>query len=163
MWKVCLFCSQNNKIAWLSNMADTFGWDIHEVRKGIWLVFLDCPFQVLIGWAGNLNHVVSFLRVFSLTSLMCCSTNFLSWCTLWIWPVSLFFVTKPNRVRLIIFFIFIFLFFYQMSVTLLHYQQKPWHLSTLGLIHQPMAAINLNIHIEPPFLRLYLMKSDGFD
>ena len=32
--------SQNNKIVWLTNMADTF-WEIHEVRKGMW-AFLLC-------------------------------------------------------------------------------------------------------------------------
>ena len=34
--KVCLFYSQSNKILWLSNTADTFGWKIHEVRKSLW-------------------------------------------------------------------------------------------------------------------------------
>ena len=35
MWKVSLYYSQNNKIVWLSNMADTF-LEIQEVRKGLW-------------------------------------------------------------------------------------------------------------------------------
>ena len=52
MRKVCLFYNQNNKILWLSNMADT-----HEVRKGIW----DCFFIVLFGcWlAGKANTCLS--------------------------------------------------------------------------------------------------------
>ena len=49
MWKVCLVCSQNNKIVWLSNMADTF----YEVRKGLWAFFLDCAFRMLIGWTDK--------------------------------------------------------------------------------------------------------------
>ena len=28
---------------------------IHEVRKGLWASFLDCAFQILIGWAGKLG------------------------------------------------------------------------------------------------------------
>ena len=36
IWKVYLFYSQNNKIVWLSNMADIFFLEIHEVRKGLW-------------------------------------------------------------------------------------------------------------------------------
>ena len=27
--------------------------EIHEVRKGIWAVFLDCALRVLIGWISN--------------------------------------------------------------------------------------------------------------
>ena len=54
MRKVCSFYSHNNKIVWLSNMADMFVWDIHEVRKGLWAFILDCAFRVLSGWAGEL-------------------------------------------------------------------------------------------------------------
>ena len=50
IWKVCLFYSQNNKIVWLSNMADIFG-EFHEVRKGLWAIFLGCAFRMLIGLA----------------------------------------------------------------------------------------------------------------
>ena len=47
--------SQNNKIVWLSNMADIY-WEIHEVRKGMWAFFLDCALRALpIGWAGILR------------------------------------------------------------------------------------------------------------
>ena len=45
MWKVCLFYSENKKILWVSNMADTFlFWEIHEGRQGYglfsWMCFL---------------------------------------------------------------------------------------------------------------------------
>ena len=30
-------------------------WEVHEVRKGLWAVFLDCAFWMLIGWAGKLR------------------------------------------------------------------------------------------------------------
>ena len=51
MWKVSLFFSKNNKVVCLSNMADTLG-EIGEVRKGLWTFFLDCTFQVLIGYTN---------------------------------------------------------------------------------------------------------------
>ena len=45
MQKVSLFYCQNNKIVWLSNMADTYFGGIQEVRKGMcffsWLCFSD--------------------------------------------------------------------------------------------------------------------------
>ena len=28
-------------------------WEIHKVRKGLWALFLDCAFRMLIGWAGK--------------------------------------------------------------------------------------------------------------
>ena len=31
-----------------------FGWEMHEVRKGIWAFFLGCASRMLIGWAGKL-------------------------------------------------------------------------------------------------------------
>ena len=34
-------------------MTDTFFWEIHEVRKGLWAFFLDCAFRMLIGWTGK--------------------------------------------------------------------------------------------------------------
>ena len=51
MWKVCLFCSQNNKMVWLSNMADTFLEKCTRCAKVCGLLFLDCAFGMLIGWA----------------------------------------------------------------------------------------------------------------
>ena len=54
MWKVCLFCSQNNKIVWLSNAADTFLEKFTKCAKVCGLFFLDCAFGMLIGWAGKL-------------------------------------------------------------------------------------------------------------
>ena len=47
--KVCLFYSQNNKIISLSNMADM------RCAKVCGLLFLDCAFWMLIGWAGKLG------------------------------------------------------------------------------------------------------------
>ena len=46
MWKICLFYSQNNKIVWLSNMADTFflrnlGGAQRNVGFFSWLCFTD--------------------------------------------------------------------------------------------------------------------------
>ena len=39
--KFCLFYSHNNKIVWLSGIADTFNiWEILEVCKGLWAFFL---------------------------------------------------------------------------------------------------------------------------
>ena len=37
----------------LSNMADTFVLGIHEVRKGLWALFVDCASRMLIGWADK--------------------------------------------------------------------------------------------------------------
>ena len=53
-----LFYSQNNKIVWLTNMADTFFWEIPEMRKGLWaffsrLCFSDADWlgkQALVTW-----------------------------------------------------------------------------------------------------------------
>ena len=51
--KVCLFYGQNNKIAWFGRHTV---WEIHEAHKGLGIFFfLDCAFQTLIGWAGNLQ------------------------------------------------------------------------------------------------------------
>ena len=47
--------SENVQCVWLSNMADTFFWENHEVRKGLWAFFLDCTLRMLIGWAGKLR------------------------------------------------------------------------------------------------------------
>ena len=66
MRKVCLFYSRNNKIAWSSNMADTF-WEIHEVRKGLWacfswLCFSDADWLTLVTWYIHTDHLYSTLH-----------------------------------------------------------------------------------------------------
>ena len=53
MWKVCLFYSQNNKIVWLSNMADTIFYKSQEVCKGMWALFLEWG----LAWQANPDHV----------------------------------------------------------------------------------------------------------
>ena len=53
MWEVCLFYSQNNKIVWLLNMPDTCFEKFTRCAKLCGLFFLDCAFQLLIGWAGK--------------------------------------------------------------------------------------------------------------
>ena len=55
MRKVCLFCSQNNKILWLSNMAVTFLDKFTKSARVGGPYFLDCAFRMLIGWAGELR------------------------------------------------------------------------------------------------------------
>ena len=42
-------------------MADTFAWQIHKLRKGLWALFLDCTFRVLIGRAGNGVVILNFV------------------------------------------------------------------------------------------------------
>ena len=54
MWKVCLFYSQNNKIVWLSNMADTFLEKFTRCAKVCGFPPLDYAFRTLIGRAGRL-------------------------------------------------------------------------------------------------------------
>ena len=54
MWEVCLFSSQDNKILWLSNMANTLFEKFLRCAKASGLSFLDCAFWVLIGWAHKL-------------------------------------------------------------------------------------------------------------
>ena len=58
MWKVCLFYSQNNKIVWLSNMADIFFLEIHQVHKGLWAFFLIVLFECWLAEQTNSHHVV---------------------------------------------------------------------------------------------------------
>ena len=41
MWKVCLFFSQNNKIVWLSNMAEHFWRNSRSAQRFV-CFFLDC-------------------------------------------------------------------------------------------------------------------------
>ena len=57
-WKVCFFYSENNKILWSSNMADTFVWEIHEVRKGMWAFFFIVLFGCWLAGQANSDHVV---------------------------------------------------------------------------------------------------------
>ena len=54
MWKVCLFYSQNNKIVWLSNVADTFWGKFTRCAK-VCGFFFSTAFRMLIGWAGKLQ------------------------------------------------------------------------------------------------------------
>ena len=54
VWKVCLFYSHNNKILWLSNIADTFNEKFTRCAKVYGFFPLDCAFRTLIGWAGKL-------------------------------------------------------------------------------------------------------------
>ena len=50
-----LFYSQNNKMVWLSNMADAFFLEkFTRCAKVCGLFFLDCAFQMLICWADKL-------------------------------------------------------------------------------------------------------------
>ena len=55
MWMVCYFYGQNNKIAWLSNMADRSLEKFTRCTKVCGLFFLDCSFRMLIGWADKLQ------------------------------------------------------------------------------------------------------------
>ena len=55
MWKVCLFYSQNNKIVWFSNMADTFWRNLRVAQRFVGFLFLDCAFGMLIGGADKLR------------------------------------------------------------------------------------------------------------
>ena len=59
MWKVCLFYSHNNKMVWLSNMAGTFVWKIHEVRKSMWAFFLSCLCFFGCCLSGKVNSVLA--------------------------------------------------------------------------------------------------------
>ena len=54
MREVCLLYSRNNKIVWLSNMADTFT-RFTRCTKVCGLFLLNCAFRILIGWAGKLR------------------------------------------------------------------------------------------------------------
>ena len=53
MWKVCLFCSQNNKIVWLSNMADTFLEKFMRCAKDCGLFFLIVLFERWLAEQAN--------------------------------------------------------------------------------------------------------------
>ena len=55
MWKVCLFYSQNNKIVWFSNMADTVWRNLRVAQRFVGFLFLDCASRMLIGGAGKLR------------------------------------------------------------------------------------------------------------
>ena len=62
MWKVCLFYSQNNKIVWLSNMADTFWRNSRGAQRFVgfsWSCFSDADWlgwQTPITWGGKGIH-----------------------------------------------------------------------------------------------------------
>ena len=53
-WKVCLFYSQNNKIVWLSNVANTILRNSRGAQRFVGF-FLDCAFRTLIGWTGKVR------------------------------------------------------------------------------------------------------------
>ena len=56
MLKVCLFCSQNNKIVMIIKHGRHIFGKMYEMPKGLWAFFLDCAFRMLlIGWAGKLR------------------------------------------------------------------------------------------------------------
>ena len=64
MWKVCLFFSQNNKIVWLSNMADTFLRNLRCAQRFVgfcsWLCLSDADWlgrQTPITWQWLLARV----------------------------------------------------------------------------------------------------------
>ena len=58
MRKVCLFYSQNNNILWLSNMANTWIWDIHAFRQRIWALFLAVLCFSDADWLGRQTQMV---------------------------------------------------------------------------------------------------------
>ena len=64
MWKVCLLYSQNNKIVWLSNMADTRFGKFTRCAKVCGRFFPDCALRTLIGWAGFQSHGLFWLIQF---------------------------------------------------------------------------------------------------
>ena len=38
---------------WLTHFGGWGGGKLHEVCKGLWALFLDCAYQMLIGWASK--------------------------------------------------------------------------------------------------------------
>ena len=59
----------NNKIVWLSNMADTFFlWrNVGGAQRNVGF-FLDCAFRMLIGWTGKLHTLLIKRPVFFIIS-----------------------------------------------------------------------------------------------
>ena len=57
-WKVCLFLSQNNKIEWLSKMADTFLEKFTRCAKVCGLFFLIVRLGCWLAGQANFNHVI---------------------------------------------------------------------------------------------------------
>ena len=56
LWKVCLFCSQNNKIVWLSNMARHILRNVQGVQRFVgFFLFLDFAFHA--DWLSRWSHV----------------------------------------------------------------------------------------------------------
>ena len=54
LWKVCWFCSQNNKIVWLSNMADTFFFERFTRCAMVFGLFF--VLDATIGWEGKVKR-----------------------------------------------------------------------------------------------------------
>ena len=65
MLTVCLFYNQNNKIVWLSNMADTFLEKFTSCAKVCGLFLLSVFFGCWLAEQTNSNHMVLFAVVFS--------------------------------------------------------------------------------------------------
>ena len=59
MAAVKILHSQNNKIVWLSNMADTF-WEIHEVRKDLWALSSRLYFSGY--WLAEQGNLITWLK-----------------------------------------------------------------------------------------------------
>ena len=68
MWMVCLFCSQNNNIVWLSNMADSClrKWRGAQRFVGFFVIAL---FGCWLAEHADSDHVVQMLNKFSLSRL----------------------------------------------------------------------------------------------
>ena len=68
-WKLFFFCCQNSKIM---IMIATHGryilWELHEVRKGLWAIYLYCAFRMLIRWRGKLQSHARYSTSQSLNS-----------------------------------------------------------------------------------------------
>ena len=84
MRKVCLFYSQNNKIVYLSNMADTF---IEKLT--VCFFFLDCALLAQIGWAGmfellKCNYFVCFRETYIKGLSSCGDCTALRWAVLFL-------------------------------------------------------------------------------
>ena len=72
MRKVCLFCSQDNKIVWLSNMADTFLRNSRGAQRFVGFHFLTVLFGCWLAGQTNCDHVVIAVRSVEGTWLTCC-------------------------------------------------------------------------------------------
>ena len=63
--KVCLFYRQNNKIVWLSNMADTFFEKFARCAKVCGLFFLIVLFECWLAEQANSGHMVLLMWLFN--------------------------------------------------------------------------------------------------